>query len=319
LGDLEGALADAKACVSVRKSWASARPKDAYATYYFLTARQQEAYVADRRGDDEEALPELKRILDGYASLLRDDPSQLDFSLQRSDALGLLCDIRRRVGELALGKNDCDMAAKISEDILRKSPRVGPRLGVPMNAAAAMQLARGDRRAALSVFSRNSELLESSAGLIHETLHDDALVDALVGVARAELALGDVDGALRDVSGTRNVIGAYVEDSPHNVLRLDRATTFGLLSGDVSLARSDPAGAREAYEEARRGCASLLERGPDDANVKLHCAEAYAKLATQMQDAKEAQHLRVLAVSLLSKLDPRLVKTAARDLPAVTQ
>ena len=317
LGDLQGALADARACLRLRTASAVTRPKDANASIFALDAREQTAELEAQRGD--EVIPELRRIVDGYAGLLREDPTQANWSITRAESLGLLCDAERRLGEFDLGKNDCDMAAASDSEIVQTAPgrRSASRLGAMRNAVAAMDLARGDARAAQNRFARNSELLEGAAGLAHEALHDDALVDARIGIARSELALGDVDAVLRDAASLRDMIRAYLEHSPHNVLRLDRATVTELLLGDAMLARSDAAGAREAYEAARRGCVPLIERAPDNANVKLHCAEAYAKLAVQTENPNEAKQLRALAAGLVSRMDRRLVKPAAKDLPAV--
>ncbi len=51
--------------------------------------------------------------------------------------------------------------------------------------------------------------------------------------------------------------------------------------------------------------------------MKLHCAEADAKLAAQTEDPAAAKRLRAAASELVAKLDRRLVKTAARDLPGI--
>jgi hypothetical protein len=180
-----------------------------------------------------------------------------------------------------------------------------------------MRLARGDAPGALALFTRNAELLEGPSGLAHEHDHDDALVGALEGIARSELAVGDIEAAFRDATTTLAIVHAYIDDSRHNVIRLDRATTMEILLGDASVARGDAAAGREAYDRAGRACDPLLERASEYATIKLHCGEAYAKLASQTRDAEAARALRAHAANLVSKLDRRLVRAAARDLPGV--
>ena len=311
-GNFAAAATDFRASLRIREGRVADQPDNLFSQYMKLMDVGGLSELNVVRGESTVALDALKENEVLQRKLVTADPSNVVWIGQEFDLLTLECQAERDLGFFRDALRDC--AAAWDEELVRiaKTPRsrAMPTAASARTRQGEILLRLGSATDAVAMF--NDALTRAAPWDV--TLPDwdtnffSPRPDALAGLARAELALSHPDDALAHALSARAAWEEAIHTSPSNALVADSANAALLVVGDAHLALHDTPAALASFTQAHDACASLFTRDPDDVYVKLHCAEADAKLASLTTDPAAAAPLRDEARALLAKVGPAYVR-----------
>jgi hypothetical protein len=213
------------------------------------------------------------------AALGRLDPSEVTWQSTEGDFLALSCLAERSSGRLGPARDDCESSLRIHQRLVDESPAASnlhEDLARTLVNLGELELNASHAPAATSLFRRAVEALSRERAKGASNSGCGPYPEPRAGLARAELATGDVASARRDAAAAREALEARALAAPGSWQLADFLVDAELVEGDGATAASDAAAAHAAFSRGHDRCAALPGAGGRVVTAKLHCAEAAA-------------------------------------------
>ncbi|HEY2517232.1 MAG TPA: serine/threonine-protein kinase [Polyangiaceae bacterium] len=309
-GDIVGGLIDARKSLELREKLLSADESNGYLTNERDLSLIHISQLLLRSGEERTLLSTLRNSSTSLTELIQKEPANNEWQRGRADAEALLCRAALATGLEREARTYCEASATEEEKQAQKSTNANSSqdLANSIEAMGEFEANFGSPLAALASFRQSEATTKWSAVPVGSTNVWLPRPHPLTGQAIAELRLKRSDEALRDASLAQDAWELAERASLSDAFIADSANAALLVVGDAHLALHDTPAALASFTQAHDACTSLLTRDPDDVYVKLHCAEADAKLASVTTDPAAASPLRDEARALLAKVGPAYVR-----------